>query len=88
MDKKLEAQQKANMPFRLAPQDWKGGAIPRLLVVLAPKEVAQALVKKLEDTVFTDKTYKQFTMRPIGVESQNLQKDNEEKSSTVKGTKD
>ncbi|MGD9851515.1 MAG: hypothetical protein AB7T38_09625 [Nitrospirales bacterium] len=50
-------------------------------------EVAQALVKKLEDTVFKDKIYKQFTLRPMGVGSQNLTKDNEEKLSTAKGTK-
>jgi cytolysin-activating lysine-acyltransferase len=86
VDKKLEAQQQANMPFRLAPHEWKSGEIPWLLAVLAPKEVAQALVKKLEDTVFKDKTYKQFTVRPMGVGPQNLTKANEEKLSMAKGT--
>lgn len=88
VDKKMESQQQANIPFRLAPHDWKSGEIPWLLAVLAPKEVAQALVKKLEDTVFKDKTYKQFTLRPMRVGPQNLATDNEEKSSTTKGTKD
>ncbi|MGD9851512.1 MAG: toxin-activating lysine-acyltransferase [Nitrospirales bacterium] len=86
MDKKLEAQQKAKIPFRFTPQDWKSGEIPWLLAVLAPKEVAQALVKKLEDTVFKDKTHKQFTLRPTGVGPQNLATDNEEKSRTLKAT--
>jgi hemolysin-activating ACP:hemolysin acyltransferase len=60
VDKKLEAQQQQQMPFRLAPQDWKSGEIPWLLAVLAPKEVVQVLVKKLEETVFQDKSYKRF----------------------------
>ena len=51
VDKKLEAQQKANMPFRLAPHEWKSGDIPWLLAVLAPKEVSQTLGKKLEETI-------------------------------------
>ncbi|MEX2490606.1 MAG: toxin-activating lysine-acyltransferase [Nitrospirales bacterium] len=60
VNKKLEAQQQANIPFRLAPHDWKSGEIPWLLAVLAPKEVAQALVKKLEETVFKDRLYQRF----------------------------
>lgn len=67
VDKKLEAQQQARMPFRLAPQDWKSGEIPWLLAVLAPKEVPQALVKKLEDSVFKNKTYKRFPFGQMGV---------------------
>jgi hemolysin-activating ACP:hemolysin acyltransferase len=59
VDKKFEAQQQ-RLPFRLAPQDWKSGEIPWLLAVLAPKEVVQVLVKKLEETVFQDKSYKRF----------------------------
>jgi hemolysin-activating ACP:hemolysin acyltransferase len=86
MDKKLEAQQQANIPFRLAPHEWKSGEIPWLLAVLAPKVVAQALVKKFEETVFKDKTYKQFTLRPMGVGPQNLTKDTEEKLRMAKGT--
>jgi hemolysin-activating ACP:hemolysin acyltransferase len=62
VDKKLEAQQQANIPFRLAPQDWKSGEVPWLLAVLAPKEVAQALVKKLEDSVFKNKMYKRYAL--------------------------
>ena len=60
VNKKLGAQQQANMPFRLAPQEWKSGEIPWLLAVLAPKDLTQALVKKLEDSVFKDKIYKRF----------------------------
>ncbi|MDR4487069.1 MAG: hypothetical protein R3B83_06035 [Nitrospirales bacterium] len=33
--------------------------------VPAPKVVAQALVKKLEASVFKDKTYKRFALRPM-----------------------
>ncbi len=62
VDKKLEAQQQATMPFRLAPHEWKSGEIPWLLAVLASKEVTQALVKKLEEMVFKDKTYKRFVL--------------------------
>ncbi|MGD9851518.1 MAG: toxin-activating lysine-acyltransferase [Nitrospirales bacterium] len=62
VDKKLEVQQQANIPFRLAPHEWKSGEIPWLLAVLAPKEVAQALVKKLEESVFKDKSYKKFAL--------------------------
>ncbi|MBA3967766.1 MAG: toxin-activating lysine-acyltransferase [Nitrospirales bacterium] len=62
VDKKLEAQQQASMPFRLAPHEWKSGEIPWLLAVLAPKEVTQALVKKLEETVFKDKTTNDFPL--------------------------
>ena len=60
VDKKLEAQKNANIPFRLAPQDWKSGEIPWLLDVVGPKEVTPALVKKLEETVFKDQSYKRF----------------------------
>lgn len=62
VDKKLEAQQQANMPFRLAPHEWKSGEIPWLLTVLAPKEVAQELEKKLEGSVSKDKTYKRYAL--------------------------
>lgn len=62
VDKKLEAQQQANMPFRLAPHEWKSGEIPWLLTVLAPKEVAQELEKKLEGSVLKDKTYKRYAL--------------------------
>ena len=62
MDKKLEAQLKATIPFCLAPHEWKSGKIPWLLAVLAPKDVAQALVKKLEESVFKDRRFKQFNM--------------------------
>ncbi|WNM62095.1 toxin-activating lysine-acyltransferase [Candidatus Nitrospira neomarina] len=62
VDKRLEAQQQSNIPFHLAPQDWKSGEIPWLLAVLAPKEVAQELVKKLEDSVSKDKTYKRYAL--------------------------
>jgi hemolysin-activating ACP:hemolysin acyltransferase len=61
----LEAQQHANIPFRLAPHEWKSGEIPWLLAVLAPNEVAQALVKKLEEFVFKDKTYKRFSRASV-----------------------
>lgn len=71
VDNKLEAQQQANMPFRLAPQDWKSGEIPWLLTVLAPKEVAQALVKNLEDSVFKDKTYRRFVYGSVTAVHQN-----------------
>ncbi len=60
VDKKLEAQKNVNIPFRLAPQDWKSGDIPWLLDVVGPKEVTPALVKKLEETVFKDQQYKRF----------------------------
>jgi len=60
VDKKLEAQKEAKIPFRLAPQEWKSGGIPWLLVVVAPKEAGQALVMKLEETVFQGKTLKHF----------------------------
>ncbi|WNM62094.1 toxin-activating lysine-acyltransferase [Candidatus Nitrospira neomarina] len=62
VDKKLEGQQKAHIPFRLAPQDWKSGEIPWLLAVLAPKEISLGLVKKLEDSVFKDKQYKRYAL--------------------------
>lgn len=62
VDKKLEGQQKAHIPFRLAPQDWKSGEIPWLLAVLAPKEISLGLVKKLEDSVFKDKPYKRYAL--------------------------
>ncbi|WP_443147587.1 toxin-activating lysine-acyltransferase [Nitrospira sp.] len=62
VDKKLDGQQKAHMPFRLAPQDWKSGEIPWLLAVLSSKEVSQALVKKLEDSVFKGKQYKRYAL--------------------------
>jgi hemolysin-activating ACP:hemolysin acyltransferase len=71
VDKKLEAQQQANIPFRLGPQDWKNGDIPWLLTVLAPKEVVQALVKKLETTLFKDKPYKRFAFGHLAEEGQN-----------------
>jgi hemolysin-activating ACP:hemolysin acyltransferase len=61
----LEAQQHANISFRLAPHEWKSGEIPWLLAVLAPNEVAQALVKKLEEFVFKDKTYKRFSRASV-----------------------
>ena len=77
VDKKLEAQQQANIPFRLAPHEWKSGEIPWLLAVLAPKEVAQALVKKLEDSVFKDKTYKWFALRPMEAGPKNAPKASE-----------
>jgi cytolysin-activating lysine-acyltransferase len=67
VDKKLEAQQQANIPFRLAPHEWKNGEIPWLLAVLAPKVVAQALVKKLEETALKDKTYKRFGTGQISI---------------------
>ena len=72
VDKKLEAQQQANIPFRLAPHEWKSGEIPWLLAVLAPQDVARALVKKLEASVFKDKPYKKFaltqeTKKPMAV---------------------
>ena len=51
VDKTLEAQQNAHMPFRPAP--------------LAPNEVAQALVKKLEDTVCNDTPYKRFVLGKV-----------------------
>jgi hemolysin-activating ACP:hemolysin acyltransferase len=50
------------MAFRKATQDRKSGEILWLLAVLAFKVVAQALVNKLEETVFKDKTYKRFTL--------------------------
>ena len=34
VDKKLETQQQTNIPFRLAPHEWKSGKIPWLLAVL------------------------------------------------------
>jgi hypothetical protein len=74
------------MAFRKATQDRKSGEILWLLAVLAFKVVSQALVNKLEGTVFKDKTYKQFTVRPMGVGPQNLTKANEEKLSMAKGT--
>ncbi|MDR4459115.1 MAG: toxin-activating lysine-acyltransferase [Nitrospirales bacterium] len=86
VDNKLEAQQQANVPFRLAPQDWKSGAIPWLLAVLAPKEVAQALVKKIEDSVFKDKTYKRFAFGQMGVGLQDSTKESEGTSRMVKVT--
>ncbi|MCB9712109.1 MAG: toxin-activating lysine-acyltransferase [Nitrospiraceae bacterium] len=75
VDKKLEAQQQANIPFRLAPHEWKSGEIPWLLAVLAPQDVARALVKKLEASVFKDKPYKKFaltqeTKKPMADSSQ------------------
>jgi hemolysin-activating ACP:hemolysin acyltransferase len=78
VDKKLEAQQQQRIPFRLAPQDWKNGDIPWLLTVLAPKEVEQALVNKLEETVFKDKTYKRFALGTSGTVSSNQGKGSEE----------
>lgn len=75
VDKKLEAQKKSNIPFRLAPQDWKSGDILWLLDVIGPKEVAPALVKKLEETVLKDQPYKRF--------AQTLPKD-EPKNESVK----
>ena len=60
VDKKLEAQKKEKIPFRLAPHDWKSGHIPWLLALAAPKEVAQVLVKKLKETVFRGQTLKYF----------------------------
>ena len=71
----MEAQLKANIPFRLAPHEWKSGEIPWLVTVLAPKEVARALVKKLEASVFKDKPYKKFaltqeTKKPMADSSQ------------------
>ena len=72
VNKKLESQQQANIAFRLAPHEWKSGEIPWLLTVLAPKDVARALVKKLEASVFKDKPYKKFaltqeTKKPMAV---------------------
>ena len=60
VDKKLEAQKQVNMPFRLAPHEWKSGEIPWLLAVIGPKEASKALVQKLETTVFKDKSLKRF----------------------------
>ncbi|GJL65543.1 MAG: hypothetical protein NPIRA05_05140 [Nitrospirales bacterium] len=60
VDKKLEAQKEAKIPFRLAPQEWKSGDIPWLLAVVAPKEAGQALVMKLEETVFKGKVLKKY----------------------------
>lgn len=78
VDKKLEAQQQANMPFRLAPQEWKSGEIPWLLAVIAPDKVTQALMKKLEETVFKDKTYKVFS-RTMGSATNEAGKENVER---------
>ena len=60
VDKKLEAQKKEYIPFRLAPHEWKSGDIPWLLAIAAPKEVAQVLVKKMKETVFRGQTLKYF----------------------------
>jgi hemolysin-activating ACP:hemolysin acyltransferase len=79
VDNKLEAQQRANMPFRLAPQDWKSGDIPWLLTVLAPNEVAQAFVKKLEESVFKDKSYKRFALGPVAAKPQTPTKESAER---------
>lgn len=84
VDQKLEAQQKAHMPFRLAPHEWKSGEIPWLLAVLAPKEVTQALVQKLEDTVFKGKSYKRYAFGPMATGRQNPIKGNEEHSTLAK----
>lgn len=86
VDIKLEAQQQANIPFRLAPHEWKSGEIPWLLAVLAPKEVTNALVNKLEATVFKDKHYKRFASGQMGVRLQTSTREREEKSSMVKAT--
>ncbi len=66
VDKKLEEQKQAYIPFRLAPQDWKSGDIPWLLAVVAPQEAGLALIKKLEDSVFKDKTLKRFSTAMLG----------------------
>lgn len=79
VDKKLEAQQQANMPFRLAPQEWKSWEIPWLLTVLAPKEVAQALVKKLEESVLKGKSYRQFALGPVAATPQTPMKESAER---------
>ncbi|GJL61948.1 MAG: hypothetical protein NPIRA04_06020 [Nitrospirales bacterium] len=71
VDKKLEAQKEANIPFRLAPQEWKSGDIPWLLAVVAPKEAGQALVMKLEETVFQGKTLKHFAQPMPAEQSKN-----------------
>ena len=49
--------------------------------VPAPKVVAQALVKKLEASVFKDKTYKRFALRPMEASPNNAAKAREGKSS-------
>ena len=77
VNKKLESQQQANIAFRLAPHEWKSGEIPWLVTVLAPKEVARALVKKLEASVFKDKTYKRFALRPMEAGPKNAAKASE-----------
>ncbi len=86
VDKTLEAQQQANIPFHLAPHEWKSGGIPWLLSVLAPKEVVQALVNQLETTVFKDKTYKQFAFGQMGEGFQDIEKESEGTSHMVKAT--
>ncbi|MDR4496285.1 MAG: toxin-activating lysine-acyltransferase [Nitrospirales bacterium] len=86
VDKKLEVQLKANIPFRLDPHDWKSGKIPWLLSVLTPQEVAQTLEKKLEGSVFRDKTYKWFAFRPMKAGPNNALKESEGKSSLDQAT--
>ncbi len=72
VDKKLEAQKQANAPFRLAPQEWKSGNIPWLLAVVAPKEVGQALVEKLESTMAKGTSIKRF---PVGIDEITMRKE-------------
>ena len=66
VDKKLEAQKQVNIPFRLAPHEWKSGEIPWLLSVIGPTETMKALIHKLETTVFKDKTLEAVSIRDTG----------------------
>jgi hypothetical protein len=60
---KLAAQKTAGAPFRLAPQEWKCGAIPWLLDIVGEPRAAPAMYKQLLETVFKGE-------RPRGFEVQ------------------
>lgn len=47
IDQKLQAQQKAGAPLRLAPQDWTSGQIPWVLLLTGPQELKPKLQDKL-----------------------------------------
>lgn len=51
VDQKLEAQQKAGAPLRLAPQDWTCGEIPWLLLLTGPQELTPKLENQLRSVL-------------------------------------
>ena len=46
---KLEAQKKAEQPFRLAPQEWRSGAERRIIDAIGSKDMLEKLIKRVAE---------------------------------------